>query len=152
MSKLDIHTWVDAEAEPGRREFRQAVHLILRAIAQSEELAPIMVMKGGILLAIRYNSSRFTRDVDFSTRQKLQDVDVAKFIDQAKQALELVSLDNDYGLAMTLQSHTLNPKIGQSLRDTANADWLRQSRSVQSAEKIECWTVLQNCPDRLQLQ
>eukprot|EP01136_Pigoraptor_vietnamica_P037468 Opistho-1_new@105449 len=74
-----------------------------------------MVMKGGILLAIRYQSSRFTKDVDFSTQQKLQDVDIPTFIAQVKQALELVSIDNDYGLAIALQSHALNPKKQDSL-------------------------------------
>lgn len=115
MSALDLTAWVEAEAELGRREFRQAVHLVLRAIAQSDELAPVMVMKGGILLAIRYQSSRFTRDVDFSTQRKLQDVNLPRFIAQMEQALGLVSAENDYGLAIALQAHALNPKRPDSL-------------------------------------
>jgi predicted nucleotidyltransferase component of viral defense system len=115
MSKLDLQAWVDAETAPGRREFRQAVHLILRAIANSEALAPVMVMKGGILLAIRYQSSRFTKDVDFSTQQKLQEVDLPGFIEQMKEALGAVNLENDYGLAIALQSYALNPKKPDSL-------------------------------------
>lgn len=115
MSKLNLVAWVEAEADAGRREFRQAVHLILRAIAQSEKLAPIMVMKGGILLAIRYQSTRFTKDVDFSTQRKLQEVDVPGFIDQMQKALEQVSFENDYGLAIALQSQVLNPKRADSL-------------------------------------
>lgn len=74
-----------------------------------------MVMKGGILLAIRYQSSRFTKDVDFSTQRKLQDVDLPTFIGQMGQALELVNIDNDYGLAIALQSYALNPKKQDSL-------------------------------------
>ena len=31
-----------------------------------------MVMKGGLRLAIRYDSSRFTRDLDFSTTEQYQ--------------------------------------------------------------------------------
>jgi len=147
MSKLNLQAWVVAETEPGRREFRQAVHLILRAIAHSEKLAPIMVMKGGILLAIRYQSSRFTKDVDFSTQQKLQDVDIPTFIAQVKQALELVSIDNDYGLAIALQSHALNPKKQDSLFATlqmkigyanrAIANEFKRLNAGQSAKAIQ---------------
>lgn len=49
---IHLPLWVEAEQDPGRQVFRQAVHLVLRAIAQSEVLAPTMIMKGGILLAI----------------------------------------------------------------------------------------------------
>ncbi|MCX2865468.1 nucleotidyl transferase AbiEii/AbiGii toxin family protein [Paucibacter sp. PLA-PC-4] len=147
MSKLDLQAWVDAEPESSRREFRQAVHLILRAIARSEKLAPIMVMKGGILLGIRYQSSRFTKDVDFSTQQKLQDVDLPTFASQMKQALELVSIDNDYGLAIALQSHALNPKREDSLFATlqmkigyanrAIANEVKRLNSKQSAKAVQ---------------
>lgn len=71
---IDLSAWVDAEQQPERRAFRQAVQLVLRAIAQSPTLAPVMVMKGGVLLAIRYQSSRFTTDIDFSTPRRFQDV------------------------------------------------------------------------------
>ncbi|MCA0175640.1 MAG: nucleotidyl transferase AbiEii/AbiGii toxin family protein [Proteobacteria bacterium] len=147
MNKLDLHAWVDAETEPTRRAFRQAVHLILRAIAHSDRLAPIMVMKGGILLAIRYQSSRFTRDVDFSTQQKLKDVDLPAFIAHVQQALDLVSIDNDYGLAIALQSHALNPKkqdglfatlqmkIGYASRAMANE--VRRLNAGQSAKTVQ---------------
>lgn len=147
MSKLDLPAWVSAEPEPVRREFRQSVHLILRAIAHSDELAPVMVMKGGILLAIRYQSSRFTKDVDFSTQQRLQDVHIPSFIEQIKNALELVSLENEYGLAITLQSQVLNPKKVDSLFATlqmkigyanrAAPNELRKLASGQSAKTVQ---------------
>ncbi|MFT7773886.1 nucleotidyl transferase AbiEii/AbiGii toxin family protein [Roseateles sp.] len=147
MSRLDLPAWIEAETEPGRREFRQAVHLILRAIAQSEALAPVMVMKGGILLAIRYQSSRFTKDVDFSTQQKLQDVSLPGFIEQMQEALEQVGVENDYGLAMALQSYALNPKKRDSLFATlqmkigyanrAVANELRKLNAGQSAKTVQ---------------
>lgn len=37
------------------------------SIGQSRSLQTKMVMKGGLLMAIRYASTRFTRDIDFST-------------------------------------------------------------------------------------
>lgn len=109
MNQIDLENWVESETDPQRREFRQAVHLILRAVASSEKLAPCMIMKGGVLLAIRYSSSRFTKDVDFSTRRRLQEVDLKGFIEDFEEALAPVSADNDYGLAVRLQSYDLNP-------------------------------------------
>lgn len=107
---IDLGAWVDAETDPQRREFRQAVRLILRAVANSNDLAPLMVMKGGILLAIRYKSARFTKDVDFSTQRRLQEVHLPALIAEIEAALGPVSSDNEYGLAIGLQSHAINPK------------------------------------------
>jgi len=109
MSQINLEQWVEDEADPQRRQFRQAAHLVLRAIANSAVLAPIMLMKGGILLAIRYQSTRFTRDIDFSTPKRLQDVDLPTLLADVSQALLPVSADNEYGLALTLQSHAVKP-------------------------------------------
>jgi predicted nucleotidyltransferase component of viral defense system len=109
MSQLDLNNWVSEETDPQRRQFRRAVHLILRAIAASETLAPCMVMKGGILLAIRYNSPRFTRDVDFSTPQRFQEIHLPALLKDISDALAPVSGDNEYGLALALQSHAVKP-------------------------------------------
>ena len=106
---IDLQAWVEAEEQPTRRVFRQAVQLVLRAIAQSPTLAPIMIMKGGVLLAIRYQSSRFTRDIDFSTSKRLQEVDIADLLATVAQALLPVSSDNEHALALRLQSHEIKP-------------------------------------------
>lgn len=106
---IDLDAWTEEEKEPKRKTFRQAVRLILRAIARAPALSQIMIMKGGILLAIRYQSSRFTRDIDFSTQSRLQDVDLQKFLSTFEQALDPVSADNEYGLALRLQSHQIKP-------------------------------------------
>ena len=44
-------------------------------------------MKGGILLALGYESTRFTRDIDFSTEIMLQNFDVEAFIAKFDAAL-----------------------------------------------------------------
>lgn len=108
MAQIDLAGWVESERDPSRRQFRQGVHLVLRAVANSV-LAPQMVMKGGILLAIRYQSERFTKDVDFSTRQRVQDVHIPSLVNSIEQALAPVSADNEYGLALGLQSYELKP-------------------------------------------
>ncbi|QHG88142.1 nucleotidyl transferase AbiEii/AbiGii toxin family protein [Xanthomonas sp. NCPPB 1638] len=67
MNEVEIDAWV-AQAPQGQQGFREAVHTVLDSIGHSQNLSARMVMKGGLLLAIRYDSSRYTRDLDFSTR------------------------------------------------------------------------------------
>lgn len=109
MNPIDLPSWVESEDDPQRRIFRQSVHLVLRGIAQSKTLSPLMVMKGGILLAIRYNSPRFTKDIDFSTSRKIQDVAIPALLADMENALAPVSADNEYGLALGIQSHEVKP-------------------------------------------
>ena len=69
VEELDLPAWV-TKAASDKRNFREAVHIILHAISTSLALRSSMVMKGGMLMAIRYNSDRFTKDADFSTQEK----------------------------------------------------------------------------------
>lgn len=52
MNQIDIEAWV-ASAPIEQRVFREAVHIVLDAIGHSRDLRVRMVMKGGLLLAIR---------------------------------------------------------------------------------------------------
>lgn len=109
MNNIKLAEWAAKETDPARRSFRQAMHLILRAIATSQALSPFMIMKGGILLAIRYHSSRFTKDVDFSTPTPIQEVDVPLLLKDIERSLFAIGAENEYGLALALQSHKINP-------------------------------------------
>ena len=109
MSAIDLTAWVDEELRPDRKVFRQAVQLVLRAIAQSPNLSAVMIMKGGLLLAVRYHSSRFTRDIDFSTSKRLQEVDLPALLAMIAEALAPVSADNEHAIALRLQSHEIKP-------------------------------------------
>jgi len=109
MSAIDLTAWVDEELRPERKVFRQAVQLVLRAIAQSPSLSAIMIMKGGLLLAVRYHSSRFTRDIDFSTSKRFQEVDLPALLATIAEALASVSADNEHAMALRLQSHEVKP-------------------------------------------
>lgn len=106
---IDLDAWVGEELDPKRRAFRSAVQLVLRSIANSPALGPAMIMKGGVLLAIRYGSGRFTKDIDFSTSDRIQDVDLDAFLTEMSEAIRSVSADNEYGLAIRLQSHEIKP-------------------------------------------
>jgi hypothetical protein len=46
-----------------------------------------MVMKGGILLALGYASTRFTRDIDFSTERMPAQFNIEEFITRFDKAL-----------------------------------------------------------------
>lgn len=108
MQKFDIKEWVNQNLD--YLTFRQAVHTTLIAIAGTPFLQRSMIMKGGVLLALSYNSPRHTKDIDFSTAAKRQDFN----LDEFRQQLEASLLDTvealDYGLDCRVQSCTQHPK------------------------------------------
>jgi predicted nucleotidyltransferase component of viral defense system len=110
MHRIDIAGWVKDEQNPKRRPFREAVHVILEAIAEDPELAGQMLMKGGMLLAIGYNSKRFTKDIDFSTDKMYADFDKEPFENRLNALLEISGDRLDYNLACKIQRCKPNPK------------------------------------------
>ncbi|MDI6796975.1 MAG: nucleotidyl transferase AbiEii/AbiGii toxin family protein, partial [Desulfatibacillaceae bacterium] len=78
--------------------------MILEAIAEDPELAGQMLMKGGMLLAIGYDSTRFTKDVDFSTKIMYPDFQKDIFIKKLNLLLEKSGDRLDYNLSCKIQS------------------------------------------------
>ena len=109
LFECDLGHWVDCETDPRHREFREAVHTVLRAISISQNLRASMLMKGGILLAIRYQSSRYTRDIDFSTNAHYRDFDQDTFVDELSAALITAGTQLDYDLDCRVQTVKLQP-------------------------------------------
>lgn len=107
MTKFDISNWV--EAQPDQKSFRQAVHIILAAISENPDLNTNMVMKGGMLLAIGYDSSRYTKDIDFSTNTELKDFDRDNFIIELENSLVAATERLSYGLDCRVQTHNQQP-------------------------------------------
>lgn len=147
---IDLATWIESESDPSRRRLRMAMQLVLRAIAQSEALAPQMIMKGGVLLAIRYRSTRFTRDIDFSTQRRINDVQIPALLQLVEQALAPVSADNEHGLALRLQSYeikppnkpgvnfpTLNMRIAYADRGNQNAMKRLQNKAMANVVQVD---------------
>lgn len=108
MQKFDIKEWVDQSSD--YRSFRQAVHIILTAIAGTHHLQTNMIMKGGLLLALRYNSPRYTKDIDFSTATQRQEFDMALFRQQLEDSLVEAVESLDYGLDCRIQRCIQQPK------------------------------------------
>jgi predicted nucleotidyltransferase component of viral defense system len=107
--EYNIEEWVKAGSED-RKHFRQAVHTILFAIAESEYLKPKMIIKGGMLLGIRYNSDRFTEDIDFSTSKKYSEIDNVEFEEELNNAFLEAFDELPYGIKCLVQSLKVQPK------------------------------------------
>lgn len=106
---VDIETWVD-NAPLRERGFREAVHIILDGIGHSENLQARMVIKGGLLMAIRYDSSRFTRDRDMSTSDRYVEAQAENLIADFETGLVLADDRLSYQTACRLQSRKVEPK------------------------------------------
>jgi len=104
----NIESWVD-RAPRVQLEFRRAVHTILLAITRQQGLKDTMVMKGGMLMAIHYDSIRFTKDVDFSSSLEASSVSAAFLEDAFTKGLREVVEVLDYGLDCRLQKCVLQP-------------------------------------------
>lgn len=104
----NIASWVN-DAPDGQREFREAVHIILSAITRSPDLSGSMVMKGGILMGIRYRSPRFTTDIDFSTSRLLVELDPDSIRKALDSGMALASAHFDYDIDCRVQGCRVNP-------------------------------------------
>ena len=64
---VDVRAWVEtARADPILLRDRQVTEIVLTAIGLSPDLRQALVLKGGTLMAIAFQSPRGTGDVDFS--------------------------------------------------------------------------------------
>lgn len=109
MNEVEIEVWVE-QAPQGQQGFREAVHVILDGIGHSQNLSTKMVMKGGLLLAIRYDSSRYTRDLDFSTREKYTAESADVLLAELQEGLVAAENRLPYGTICRLQSYKVQPK------------------------------------------
>ncbi|WP_141694573.1 nucleotidyl transferase AbiEii/AbiGii toxin family protein, partial [Candidatus Thiodiazotropha endoloripes] len=96
IEEQSIHDWVDASEDEKQRSFREAVHIILSGIANDRVLQATMVIKGGILLAIRYKSHRYTKDIDFSTDKQLADINPDSLADKLDRSMAIMANTLNY--------------------------------------------------------
>jgi predicted nucleotidyltransferase component of viral defense system len=146
IQELNLAQWV-ATAADGQRGFREAVHIILAAIGKSADLSSRMVMKGGLLMAIRYNSTRFTRDIDFSTLEKHRQADEQALLSELDEQLVWANDHLPYDTMCLRQNAKLNPKspkasfptlqisIGYAPR--SNPSHLKRLQAKQSSAKVQ---------------
>ena len=66
--QIDVAKWVErAKDDPVAYRQRQTVEITLNAIAMTTPLNAKMVLKGGILMGLAYDSPRLTTDIDLTT-------------------------------------------------------------------------------------
>lgn len=104
----NIPEWV-ANAPVEQRNFRRAVHIVLEAIAKNKRLSELLCMKGGILMALHYDSPRFTTDIDFSTPEAFTERAEKEVVQLVSESLVAVSNDLDYDIDCRLQGHKIKP-------------------------------------------
>jgi len=109
IEEHNIRDWVNDVPEGDQRQFREAIHIILSGIANQPALKSSMVIKGGILLAIRYNSHRYTRDIDFSTNQMLGDINKDEIANRLNKSIAIMGESLDYDLECKIQSCKVQP-------------------------------------------
>ncbi|WP_417552581.1 nucleotidyl transferase AbiEii/AbiGii toxin family protein [Marinomonas fungiae] len=114
--ELEIEEWVE-QASSQEKEFRKVVHILIKAISLSDYLKPLMVMKGGMLLGLRYKSSRFTKDIDFSTEKKFQDFDEETFKEELNASLQEADEELNYGIDCRIQKLKHQPRIKKDEED-----------------------------------
>lgn len=107
--QINWDRWIMSGGERRYMPLRQAVHTVLLAIANCESLKEQMMLKGGILMALCYDSSRFTRDIDLSQTSKYQVDDEATLLKELAGALQESTQELDYGLDCKIQSSQLKP-------------------------------------------
>jgi predicted nucleotidyltransferase component of viral defense system len=142
ITEHDITQWVEEAPTDDNREFREAIHTILSAIANEPKLKANMVLKGGILLAVRYQSHRFTKDIDLSTSKTLEDITPDEIQDSLDNSLATTIEMLDYDLDCKVQSCKVNPpekekptfpsinmKIGYAYKNTAKHRRLMANQS-----------------------
>jgi predicted nucleotidyltransferase component of viral defense system len=108
FEELDLPAWV-AKAPARKKSFREAVHIVLTAIGGSVALRSTMVMKGGLLMAIRYDSTRFTKDVDFSTREKYEKAEATQLLAEMDRQLDAANQQLPYDTTCLRQRAEVKP-------------------------------------------
>lgn len=104
----NIPSWVGS-APAGEVNFRRAVHVVLHAVATSPALSRTLCMKGGILMALHYESERHTTDIDFSTPEPFSEEAEGNFRDAFEKALAIAPEALGYSLELRMQSFRVDP-------------------------------------------
>lgn len=107
--KINFEEWVRHGENSADVAFRQAVHTLMLAISQSDSLQTRMIFHGGLLLAIRFQGIRHTKDVDFVTSDKRTEIDEDHFIADLNQELSIACENLSYGLDCRIQSYRIKP-------------------------------------------
>lgn len=147
VGTVDVDAWVDSAVDnPAEQRVRRIMKVILFAISDSSTLRDKMVIKGAVLLALQYGSTRHTRDVDFSTSSRVQHEDTDAIIAELDRALAQATRTVDSEVFCRVQSNEIKPpradasfptlriKIGYAIQ--GEKSYRRMVQGGQSAETV----------------
>ena len=122
--EINLVEWVnDAKADPVKHRTRQLTEILLVAIGLGPTLKHDLVLKGGALMSLAYESSRSTSDVDFTSLS-----DPEPFSSQLREELDTLlkraSADLGY-LDLICQVQRISKRPRKDNFDTANAPALQ---------------------------
>ncbi len=107
---VDVDAWVRAaQHNPAEQRVRRVMRIVLFAVAHSPLLKNKMVIKGGVLLALKYGTYRHTRDLDFSTPGQVQQEDTATILAALGRALGVAARTVDPEIRCNIQSSRMQP-------------------------------------------
>ncbi|MCA3018872.1 MAG: nucleotidyl transferase AbiEii/AbiGii toxin family protein [Rhodocyclaceae bacterium] len=109
MQAIDWTQWIKDGGAANRLPLRQAVHIVLIAASNCPSIRDTMMMKGGILMALSYSSTRYTKDIDFSTGDAYSTGAEARIVDEWRAALPEAVASVEYGVDCRIQSYELKP-------------------------------------------
>ncbi|MFH1540134.1 MAG: nucleotidyl transferase AbiEii/AbiGii toxin family protein [bacterium] len=109
MATFDFKNWIEEGKTEDEKELRQAAHTLFVAIGNSPSLNSNMIVKGGFLLVMKYKSTRYTRDIDFSTPDKYEKGCGEEIKRELDKRLVLAVEELDYGLDCRVQKCKLDP-------------------------------------------
>lgn len=104
--------WVESAPTENEQVFRRVIHIVLDAISKLDDRKYELVMKGGILMAIQYQTSRFTRDIDFSTSRHYSEFKETQqdFLDKLNTEINNSSQHLGYGIQCRVQASKVKPR------------------------------------------
>jgi predicted nucleotidyltransferase component of viral defense system len=118
--QINWEKWIQSGGDAEHLPLRQAVHTVLLSISKCDSLKNHMQLKGGMLMALCYDSSRYTRDIDFSQNQRYTEGDEERLVQELDAALQVTSSELAYGLDCRVQSKELKPRIENPTFPTLN--------------------------------
>lgn len=143
-TRLELRNWV-ASGAAARAEFRQAVHIVLDAVALEPQLGNQMLLKGGMLLAVRYQGNRYTKDVDFSTTQPFTTFELQRWLSLLEMALNRAADNLDYEVDCRPQRHEVRPPSSEKTYQTLHVAIGYARRGTSAHKRLlqrQCSTVV----------
>ena len=142
--RVDVAEWVErVRSDPVAYQQRQTTEIVLNAVAMLGPLGARMVLKGGILVGLAYNSPRQTTDIDLTADFPVNSPIRDKVRDLLRSAFPRVATSLGYpdlvlgihsiqylpkGLFATAKFPALKLKVASARRGTASEEALQEGK------------------------